>query len=79
MLLEGRVGIVSGIGPGVGREVALAFAREGAHVVLAARTESALETVAQEVRALGREAFPVRTDIASAHGCTRLVERTVER
>jgi NAD(P)-dependent dehydrogenase (short-subunit alcohol dehydrogenase family) len=78
MLLEGRVGIVSGIGPGVGREVALAFAREGAHVVLAARTEAALESVAAEVRALGREALPVRTDIASADECRRLIERTIE-
>jgi NAD(P)-dependent dehydrogenase (short-subunit alcohol dehydrogenase family) len=78
MLLEGRVGIVSGIGPGEGREVALAFAREGAHVVLAARTEAALESVAAEVRALGREALPVRTDIASADECRRLIERTIE-
>jgi len=78
MLLADRVGIVSGIGPGVGREVALAFARAGAHVALAARTESALEAVAAEVRTLGRQALPVRTDIASAEQCRRLVERTVE-
>jgi NAD(P)-dependent dehydrogenase (short-subunit alcohol dehydrogenase family) len=78
MLLEGRVGIVSGIGPGVGREVALAFAREGAHVVLAARTESALESVADEVRALGREALPIRTDVASAEECRHLIARTIE-
>ena len=45
-LLKGRIAIVSGIGPGVGKEVAYAFAREGADVVLAARTASALDEVA---------------------------------
>jgi NAD(P)-dependent dehydrogenase (short-subunit alcohol dehydrogenase family) len=77
MLLQGRIGIVSGIGPGVGREVALAFAREGADVVLAARTASALDAVAAEVRALGRRALAVPTDIAKPEDCRRLVERTI--
>jgi NAD(P)-dependent dehydrogenase (short-subunit alcohol dehydrogenase family) len=77
MLLQDRIGIVSGIGPGVGREVALAFAREGAHVALAARTAPALEAVAAEVRALGRRALCVPTDIATAADCRRLVDATI--
>ena len=72
MLLENRIGIVSGIGPGMGRDIALAFAREGAHVVLAARTAAALESVAAEVRALGRRALCVPTDIARPEDCRRL-------
>src|SRR5262245_60356308 len=74
MLLEGRVVVVSGIGPGVGQAVAHTCAREGAHVVLAARTAAALETVAAEVRALGRDALAVPTDITREEDCARLAE-----
>ena len=48
-LLDGRVAIISGIGPGMGRDAALACAREGARVVLAARTPSKVESVAAEI------------------------------
>jgi NAD(P)-dependent dehydrogenase (short-subunit alcohol dehydrogenase family) len=73
-LLAGRVVVVSGIGPGAGRSIALACAREGADVVLAARTVAALEAVATEVRGLGRRALPVPTDVARPDDCRRLAE-----
>ncbi len=76
MLLEGRVAIVSGIGPGLGRDAALALAREGADLAIAARTESRLAEVAKEIEALGRRVIAVRTDITVEEDCRRLVERT---
>jgi len=73
MLLEGKAAIVSGIGPGMGRDISLAFAREGADVALGGRTLSRLEAVAEEVEALGVRAFPVVCDIADEAQCTEAV------
>ncbi|TMB54838.1 MAG: SDR family oxidoreductase [Deltaproteobacteria bacterium] len=74
MLLAGQVALVSGIGPGLGRSIALALAREGADVVLAARTATALDAVAAEVEAVGRRALAVPTDLAQPEQCRRLAE-----
>lgn len=62
-LLSGKVVLVSGIGPGLGRSIAVRSAAAGADVVLAARTQSTLDDVAREVEALGVRALPVVTDI----------------
>ncbi|MGH9261327.1 MAG: SDR family NAD(P)-dependent oxidoreductase, partial [Acidimicrobiales bacterium] len=56
-LLEGKVALVSGAGPGLGRDVALAFGREGATVVVAARTEDKVQALAAEVEGHGAKAL----------------------
>jgi len=77
-VFEGRVCIVSGVGPGLGREVALALADQGADVVLGARTESVLSEVAEEVEARGRRALAVPTDVTDNAQCERLVASAAE-
>ncbi|MET0903113.1 MAG: SDR family oxidoreductase [Acidimicrobiales bacterium] len=77
MLLEGKVAIVSGIGPGMGRDISLKLAEHGADVVLGARRTEKSEEVAEEVRALGRRAEVVSLDITDAAACEEAVARAV--
>ena len=76
-LLEGRVAIISGIGPGMGRDAALACSKEGASVVLAARTPSKVESVADEVRSLGGVALAIPTDVTNLDQIDALIEATL--
>ena len=74
MMLRDKVIVVAGVGAGLGRSIALAAAREGADVVLAARTAERLDEVAKEVDGLGRRAVAVPTDLADAAAQERLAE-----
>lgn len=74
----GRAGLVTGAGGGIGRETAVAFAREGAKVVCADIDEAGgAETIAM-IRSAGGEATFVRTDVSKVAEVERLVSRTVE-
>ncbi|WP_020495469.1 SDR family oxidoreductase [Sciscionella marina] len=74
MMLRDKVVLVSGVGPGLGRSLAVRCAENGADVVLAARTESTLDSVAEQVRATGRRALSVPTDIADQSATEHLAE-----
>lgn len=78
MLLQDKVVVVSGVGPGLGRSIAVRSAREGADVVLASRTESRLAAVAEEITALGRRAIAVPTNINDETETQRLVDTATE-
>ena len=70
--LDGRVAVVTGAGKGIGRGIALALAEAGAHVAVAARSESDLASVAEEIRGLDRRAAAIPTDVTQAAAQHRL-------
>jgi NAD(P)-dependent dehydrogenase (short-subunit alcohol dehydrogenase family) len=77
-LLAGKVCVVSGVGPGLGRQAARALAAHGADLVLAARTQSTLDDARAEVAALGARAIAVPTNIVDAEACARLMAAATE-
>ena len=79
MQLEGKVAVVTGGGKGIGRAIALAFAREGADVVVAATTEPALKEVAAKIEAMGRKSLAVVTDLTDPEQPPAMVERALKK
>jgi NAD(P)-dependent dehydrogenase (short-subunit alcohol dehydrogenase family) len=77
--LEGRIAVITGASRGIGAAVAKAFAREGAHVVLVARTVGALEEVDDEIRAAGGSASLVPMDLKDSAAIDRLGAALYER
>ncbi|GAA2139076.1 SDR family oxidoreductase [Nocardioides koreensis] len=77
-LLRDKVVVLSGVGPGLGRALGEEAARMGADLVLVSRTERRLEKMAEAVRAHGRRALVVPTDITDERQRVRLVERALE-
>ncbi len=77
MKLTGKVAIVTGASHGLGCEMALTLAKEGADLVLAARSQNELEALASEINALGRKALAVPTDVSVEEQVNRMVRETV--
>ena|SRR5438477_8739412 len=75
--LNDQVAIVTGAGRGLGREIAITFARAGAAVVLAARTCAQLDEVGGLITSEGGTALAVRTDVSDRESVQRLVTETV--
>jgi len=73
MRLDGRVALITGASRGLGRALALAFAREGASLAFCARDQEALGQVAAEVVALGTSVLAVPVDLRSTRDLDRLV------
>jgi NAD(P)-dependent dehydrogenase (short-subunit alcohol dehydrogenase family) len=79
VIVEKKTLVVSGVGPGLGREVARVALRDGANVVLGARSRERLEAAARELDPSGRRVAIAATDITDAACCEALVATAVDR
>ncbi len=78
MRLQGKISIITGAGTGLGKEMALVFAREGSSVVVAEIQKETGERVAQQIKGEGREARFIPTDITLASDVEKMVAGTLE-
>jgi NAD(P)-dependent dehydrogenase (short-subunit alcohol dehydrogenase family) len=79
MLLKDKVVIIAGYGPGLGHDMAVIAAQEGARVMIGARSEDNLKAGAKEIADAGGEVMWKRTDISSNEDCLALVAATVDK
>jgi short-subunit dehydrogenase len=79
MKWKDRVALITGASSGIGRETALALARRGTSVVLAARRKERIDALAEEIRAAGGNAFAIQTDVSQSEEVDRLFESALEQ
>jgi len=78
--LEGKVAIITGASKGIGREIALLFAKEGAKLVLTARSEELLRSLSGEIKAAGgAEPLCVPLDVKDSEKVDELVDKTLDK
>ncbi|MGI8774977.1 MAG: SDR family NAD(P)-dependent oxidoreductase [Actinomycetota bacterium] len=77
--LADKVALVTGASRGIGRSIAIAFARAGADVAVAARSEADLETLVREIGETGRRGVAIPTDVTDRDQIQRMVDTTVEQ
>lgn len=78
MRLEGKVALVTGASSGIGRAVAVLFAREGAKVALVGRRHEALQEVASQIEAAGGAALSIKADVGNRQEVEQAVEQTLD-
>jgi 3-oxoacyl-[acyl-carrier protein] reductase len=75
--LRGKSVLVTGGSRGIGRQIALSFAEEGARVAICARNQEQLDKTANEIRALGADCIALSVDLNLAADCQRVIDETV--
>src|SRR5437016_2873695 len=79
MRLKGKTALISGAGRNSGKAIALTFAREGADLVLLARTGAEINAVDRECESLGVQALPLQADVSKHEEVNRVVQAGLER
>ncbi len=77
--LTGKVALITGAGPGMGRSIAIGFAAAGAEVVICSRSPLRLAGIANEIAELGGSAFPVSCDVSKPEDLIRLHDQAIGR
>lgn len=79
MQLDGKVALITGAGRGIGKALALGFAREGADLIVISRTLAEIEDTAREARATGAQALAIRADISNSDDVQRMADQVNQR
>ena len=79
MLLNDKAALITGGGRGIGKAIALAYAREGARIAICARTVPEVEDTIREARSLGGECYGFSCDVSSEESVQRLLENVEEK
>jgi NAD(P)-dependent dehydrogenase (short-subunit alcohol dehydrogenase family) len=78
-MLEGKVAMITGASQGLGRALALAYATEGASIVINSRSEGSIRPVTEEAESLGAEVLALAADVSNSADVERLVDKAAER
>jgi NAD(P)-dependent dehydrogenase (short-subunit alcohol dehydrogenase family) len=78
-MLEGKVALISGASQGLGRALALAYAKEGASIVINSRSEESIRPVAEEAESMGAEVLALAADVSKSADVERLVDAATRR
>lgn len=79
MRLKDKVAIITGAGRGIGKAIAMGFANQGAHIVVAARTKSEVVSVAEKIRKTGRESHGITCDVTNEDQVKNLINETIKK
>ncbi len=78
-MLEGKVALITGASQGLGRALALAYAKEGASIIINSRSEESIRPVAEEVESMGAEVLALAADVSKSADVERLVDAATRR
>ena len=67
--LTGKVAVITGAGRGIGRAIALGFAKAGADIAICARSSGALDEVKKQIEAIGQACVSMPLDVSDSRGC----------
>ena len=79
MRLKNKVAIITGASKGIGKAIAMAYAREGACVVIASRSLDTLSTIEKQIKDNGAEAMALHLDVRSPESVNAMVDKTIEK